>query len=39
MKAGNLSMFKQLLEKFMDNRCIVKLQKLYAAMDPVTFLN
>lgn len=38
MEAGNLSMFKKLLDKLMDNRCIVKLQKLYAAMDPVTYL-
>lgn len=38
MEADNLSMFKKLLHKFMDNGCIVRLQKVYAEMDPVTTL-
>lgn len=38
MEADNLSMFKKLLDTFMDNRCIVRFQKEYAGMDPVTSL-
>ena len=38
MEADNLSIFRKLLDKFMDNRCIVRLQKAYAGVDPVTSL-